>query len=191
VTAVADNTILTHTGRYVNPLDLRPDDVRIEDVAHALSNQCRYAGHTRTFYSVAEHSLWCAGYLEERGYGPDVALAGLLHDAAEAYLVDLPRPLKMAPGFGDLYREAEARAQRVLEEVFGLAHGQLEHPAVKRADLVLLATERRDLMPPHGDWPILDGVEPMEGVLTPMRPEVARRWFLHHYTRLSSKAWAA
>src|SRR5690606_5290032 len=75
----------TFTGRAVYPLDLRPDDIDIQDIAHALSMQCRYAGHTRQFYSVAEHSVhvarWC------RQYGPAAALEGLLHDATEAYLV--------------------------------------------------------------------------------------------------------
>jgi hypothetical protein len=83
----------TFTGRKYWPCNPVPNEVFIEDIAHALSLQCRYAGHCIKFYSVAEHSVLIARYLAAT-HAPEVALAGLLHDASEAYCVDIPRPLK-------------------------------------------------------------------------------------------------
>lgn len=83
----------TFTGRQYWPCDPRPHEVFIEDIAHSLSLQCRYAGHCLRFYSVAEHSVLIARSLAAT-HAPEVALAGLLHDAPEAYCVDIPRPLK-------------------------------------------------------------------------------------------------
>jgi|GEM_PF-123831 len=83
----------TFTGRQYWPCDPRPNEVYIEDIAHSLSLQCRYAGHCIKFYSVAEHSVLIARHLAAK-HAPEVALAGLLHDAPEAYCVDIPRPLK-------------------------------------------------------------------------------------------------
>jgi hypothetical protein len=152
----SDNTtsrgdwLQTRTGRKVFPLDLRPEDVVIEDIAHALSLQCRFAGHTRGLYSVGQHSLHVAEYLCDLGESAQVVLWGLLHDASEAYLSDIPRPLKRRPEFA-FYREAEARAMATICWRFGLP--VVEPPIVKHADGVLLATEARDLMAPlHADW---------------------------------------
>lgn len=83
----------TFTGRKYWPMDPRPHEVHIEDIAHSLSLQCRYAGHCIKFLSVAEHSVLIARSLAAK-HAPEVALAGLLHDAPEAYCVDIPRPLK-------------------------------------------------------------------------------------------------
>lgn len=83
----------TFTGRKYWPMDPRPHEIYIEDIAHSLSLQCRYAGHCIKFYSVAEHSVLIARHLAATR-APEVALAGLLHDAPEAYCVDIPRPLK-------------------------------------------------------------------------------------------------
>lgn len=83
----------TFTGRKYWPMSPRPHEVYIEDIAHSLSLQCRYAGHCIKFLSVAEHSVLIARHLAAK-HAPEVALAGLLHDAPEAYCVDIPRPLK-------------------------------------------------------------------------------------------------
>lgn len=181
---VDGSTILTASGRYVDPLDLDPEDVVISDIAHALANQCRYSGHVREFYSVAEHSVRVAERLEAIGAGPEVALAGLLHDATEAYLVDLPRPLKAHPVFGATYRQAEAKLAKVIEWAFDLGVA-LDHPEIHRADMILLATERRDLMPPVGEWKILDGVEPLDDEIVPWPPDKAREVFLAAFRRLT------
>ena len=145
--------ISTHTGRRFWPLDPRPDEIDIRDIAHALSNQCRFSGHSNRFYSVGEHSLRVSGIVP-----PEHALWALLHDASEAYLVDLPRPLKHTPGFAEVYREAEARLMLAVAERFGL--DPVMPDEVERADQILLATERRDLLGADCHWEV-PGVEPM------------------------------
>src|SRR5574341_694227 len=81
--------IHTHSGRWVNPLDLQPEDVCIEDICHALSNQCRWSGHTREFYSVGQHCV-----LASRIVAKPFKFDALLHDGAEGYLQDMAKPLK-------------------------------------------------------------------------------------------------
>ena len=175
-------SILTHAGLYVNPLDLQPEQVLTEDIAHALSNQCRYTGHTETFYSVGEHVVRCTRWLREQGAPLEDLRWCLMHDASEAYLVDIPRPLKVDPYFGKAYRGAEDRAMRVICDVYGLPHKMPD--AVKEADMKLLATERRDLMPPNGQWAILDGIDPIPGEIKTWRPRRARVDFLDEFARL-------
>jgi hypothetical protein len=80
--------IVTYTGRRFHFLDPKIDEISIEDIAHALSNVCRFTGHTKRFYSVAEHSCLVSALCDNR-------LEGLLHDASEAYMSDLSSPLKM------------------------------------------------------------------------------------------------
>ena len=128
------------TGTRVNPLKLTPADVSVVDIAHALSRQCRYNGHVEGFLSVARHSLWVAEHLEH--HGPAIALAGLMHDAAEAYLGDMIRPLKRGP-LGAQYREVEARIEAAIAEACRLPHPQ--PVAVTDADTyVLLNRELND-----------------------------------------------
>jgi len=166
---ISGPVIQTQSGLYFNLLNPRPEDVRIEDIAHALANLCRFGGHTRRFYSVAQHSLLVAELVP-----PGLAFQALLHDAAEAYCGDMISPLKMCvPGYVTIQKRIEA----AVAERFNIPH---ELPAeIKRADLVALATERRDLMPdcPH-KWDCLDGVEPHPMPEIPMRPSYAREIFL-------------
>lgn len=180
---VSGRTILTASGRYVDPLDLRPHDVCIDDVAHALSNQCRFTGHTRVFYSVAEHCCRVTAAVIAAGHPVETALWALLHDAPEAYLVDLPRPLKHDEEIGAPFRRVEARVMDVVVEAFGLV--PFEPAAVKHYDLTLLATERRDLMPATGDWLILDQYPPLAETIVPLLPEQARAEFLSLHAGLS------
>lgn len=137
--------IQTYTGRKLHPLALRVEDVDLRDIAHALGNQCRFAGHTKAFYSVADHCVRVSHVCD-----PADALWGLLHDASEAYLTDIPRPLKCLPEFA-AYREAEVCVMATVCAAFGLPPEQPE--SVSRADVTLLVTEARDLMAPlHADW---------------------------------------
>ena len=85
----------TYTGRVFNPLEMVPDNVAIEDIAHALSMMCRGNGHLRFFYSVGLHSINCAQEAIARGYQTGTILACLLHDATEAYIADLIRSLPL------------------------------------------------------------------------------------------------
>lgn len=129
--------ITTYSGRKFWPLAPNPDDVDLLDIAHALSMLCRFTGHVREFYSVAQHCV-----LVSYAVPPADALCGLLHDAAEAYLLDLARPVKRLPEL-QAYRDAEARLQRVIYGVYGI-HGE-EPASIKQADALLLRTEQRDL----------------------------------------------
>ena len=133
----------TYTGRVFWPLDPAPQDVCIEDIAHALSMSCRYNGHTRRFYSVAEHSV-----LVSRHVPPEDALWGLLHDATEAYLPDVIRPIKPhLTGF----KEIENRLMDVICQRFQLSQGMPQ--SVHHADSAILTDEQMQVMgrPPR-DW---------------------------------------
>ncbi|NNM74783.1 phosphohydrolase [Enterovirga aerilata] len=127
----------TFSGRQFWPLDPQPKDIKLVDIAHALSMQCRYAGHVNKFYSVAEHSVHVSNVL------PTITLQkwGLLHDAAEAYLVDVPRPLK--PYLAG-YKDAEERLLQAIAERFRLPWPIPD--LVKLADNSLLADEKEQLM---------------------------------------------
>lgn len=167
--------ILTATGGTFDYLEACVADVDVVDIASALSKLCRFAGHTRQFYSVAQHSVMVSRLLP-----PEMALAGLLHDATEAYLVDLPSPLKaLLPG----YRMLERRVWELVAARFDLPR---ELPAeVHRADLIMLATERRDLMMPCDvPWPQLGGVVPLESPIEPWAPGRAAGLFIDRYVEL-------
>ncbi len=154
--------IQTYTGRQFRPLAPVADDIDIRDIAHALSLICRYTGHCRCFYSVAEHSVRVARQLP-----PPLQLWGLLHDAPEAYLSDLCRPLKHCPGFGEKYREAEQRLMTAITYRFGL---QMPEPLeVKQMDNRLLFTEQRDLMGRQVK-PWRDPVPPLSEIIDPWSP---------------------
>ncbi len=132
-----------HSGVRFWPLDPRPEDIRIEDIAHSLSLLCRFGGHCRRFYSVAEHSFHVASLLPDH-----LKLAGLLHDASEAYVVDLPSPLKRC--LPD-YQTIEAGVHRAIAEHFGLPEEM--PPEVKTADRQMLVTEAWELMAhPPEEW---------------------------------------
>ena len=127
----------TYSGGRFYPADPRVEDINPLDIAHALSMLCRYGGHISRFMSVAEHCV-----LMSEAVAPENALAALLHDAAEAYLVDVPRPLKnILPD----YRATEAKVEAVIAERFGLALPFSSE--VKEADNRILLTERDALMP--------------------------------------------
>lgn len=127
------NFIYTFTGRKFYFLDPRPEDICLEDIAHALSNLCRYTGHGK-FYSVAEHSVHVTNYLALTNTQVSLLQAALLHDATEAYVGDMSKPLKtLLPA----YDEIESRVADAVAKRFGLQ----PDPRIKHADLVMLATE--------------------------------------------------
>jgi hypothetical protein len=166
--------ILTFTNRWFAPLEPNPDDIDVRDIAHSLSLLCRFNGHCRQFYSVAEHSVRVS-----RALPAQHALWGLLHDAAEAYLSDIPRPVKRRlPGFNRMEDDLLA----VILPRFGLAMPM--PPEVLHADNVLLCTEMRDLMAPGVPWREL-GATPLEARVVPMGPEEAERAFLARFEALA------
>lgn len=173
--------IETRSGIGFSPLAPVVPHIRIDDIAHALSNQCRFSGHTRAFYSVAEHSARVAQLLKSWGCDSHVQLWGLLHDASEAYLVDIPAPLKCQPEFS-AYRDAEARLMQAVCTRFGLP--AREPPEVRRADAVLLATEARDLMPfTPAYWSKL-AERPLPERIAPWSSAVAKTAFIDTFTRV-------
>lgn len=133
----------TWTEKVFYPLDPREDEICIEDIAFALSNLSRFGGHCR-FYSVASHSLEVVRHLIDMDRA-NLALAGLLHDASEAYLIDFPRPLKYYGEMGRLYRAAESKLTTCIFSKFGINEDGYLSPFVKLADDIALATEKRDL----------------------------------------------
>jgi hypothetical protein len=165
--------IQTFTGRKFSPFEPRMEDIDIRDIAHALSLQARFNGHTLSFYSVAEHSVRVSLSLVS-----EVALWGLLHDAAEAYVGDLPRPLKRN------IPEFEAIEIKLLEKIisrFGLSWPM--PPEVAHADDILLVTECRDLMSaPPEPWNI--PAEPLAGKIVPLGCEAAEEQFLTRFKQL-------
>ncbi len=164
-----------HSGQAFHPLSPDAEQIRIEDIAHALSHLCRFCGHTNTFYSVAEHSVRVARWLEEQGYGPQVVLRGLLHDASEYALSDISSPVKRTDAFAG-YRSAEERLMSVICERFGLPEKEPE--AVRKADLVLLATEAKCLMPYRKENWVGLTEEPLYEDIIPWSSAEAKRQFL-------------
>lgn len=165
--------IQSFSGKSVWPLNPHADDICIEDIAHALAMKCRYTGHSREFFSVAQHSCLMAAHC------PDPRWA-LMHDATEAYLPDVARPVKrMLVGF----REIEDHLMSVIAAKYGLP---MPMPAcVKEYDLILLATERRDLMAtPPIPWVSTENVVPLEEKIKPWTPEFAKFVFLAIFKRL-------
>lgn len=167
--------IQTYVGKQFWPLAPRPEDLDIRDIAHSLSLQCRFNGHCGVFYSVAEHSVRVAEQLPG-----ELALWGLLHDAAEAYLGDLTRPLKRQAE-AQWFNDAEDELLRVIAATFGLAWPM--PAAVRAADDVLLVTEARDLMvEPPADWRL--EAEPLTERIEPLAAAVAESLFLERFETL-------
>jgi 5'-deoxynucleotidase YfbR-like HD superfamily hydrolase len=171
--------IITHTGTHFHfppaPRDHRRYLVR--DIAHALAHLCRFNGHTEHFYSVAQHSLLVARLLP-----PELALAGLLHDAQEAYMGDMATPLKqLMPA----YRDMECQIEAELAAEFGLHHPM--HPLVKEADLTMLATEAYHFFghAEAGLWESIRYVKINPYPIKPVRPSDAEEAFLSIFQMLT------
>lgn len=170
--------IRTFLGGYFWPLDPRADEIFVEDIAHSLANSCRWTGHVRKFYSVAQHSVLAANYVP-----PELALQALLHDASEAYLVDLSRPIKHAPGLGTVYRKVESKLEKVIFEKFGLPKEIA--PEIKLVDNMLLWTEKRDLVAGEWEEKLAGEKGEFKEKIVPWSPEEAEHRFLQRYSELT------
>jgi uncharacterized protein len=176
-------TILTASGRYFDFINPDPESIRLSDIARALSRICRFTGHTKQFYSVAQHSV-----LVSQTVPHNLAMEGLLHDASEAYLGDVSSPLKqLLPD----YKVIEHRVEDAIATKFGLIDPLNSH--IKNADLRLLVTEKRDLMPSpqwfveekHTDaWAWTKPFYPLPDRIVPMSPDEAYSDFINRYLEI-------
>lgn len=170
--------ILTYSGQQFDLLRPTAAMVKPIDIAHALARLCRFNGHTRHHYSVAQHSLIVASLVAE-----EHQLVALLHDATEAYIGDMVRPLKAVM---PEYQVIEHQIWLVICERFAM---RPDLPAsVKRADLIALATERRDLMIDHpGEWECLRSIPAMPESIKPMSAEAANLCFFGQLVKLMQR----
>lgn len=171
----------TYAGKRFYPVRPRVDDVCIEDIAHALANTCRWNGHTTSFYSVAQHSV-LTSHIADRPY----RMAMLLHDAAEAYMCDLVRPLKRGTRMGQEFAVIEDRIQEVILEAFSVT---APHKVLQKTwDNRVLLAEADDLI--NQDWicALRDRLKvtrwPSEPIV-PMAPALAERFFLNRWMELA------
>jgi hypothetical protein len=170
--------MMTATGGQYWPLDPRPRDVSITDIGLALSNLCRFAGHCSRFYSVAEHSVYVSRVVPRH-----LARQALMHDAAEAYCVDIPRPLKR--GLGYAYSSIEELNWKAICQRF-LIHSEIQ-PEVHHADNTVLMAERHALFPAGGPaWNV--GVEPADVEIVGHLPDAAYRLFMNRFYELFPEA---
>ena len=160
-----------YSGNIFWTLDPRPEEVFIEDIAHALSNLCRFTGHCNTFYSVAEHCI----NVSRKCSNPENALWGLLHDASEAYINDLQTPVK---AFLLEYQKIEKGIERVIKKRFNI--GNVNEKEIKEIDIRMLITERNDNMkPPFIPWEC--EVDPYDIIFDYYTPKEAESEFLKSF----------
>jgi hypothetical protein len=172
--------INTISGIKFYPLHPKIEDITILDIAHALGNIARFTGHTRKFYSVAQHSIMVSKICK-----PENALYGLLHDGSEAYISDLSRPIKTSPGM-EFFKTVEKKIQDLIYEKFHLSLPVPED--IKIADNTMFITEARSLTTvPFTDeywgsgWPT-----PLEEI-HPLTPEESKFAFLERYYELTHR----
>jgi hypothetical protein len=164
---------LTYTGKYINVMNLQPEDIDIEDIAHALSMQCRYNGHVREFYSVAEHCFRLSLVVPD-----ELAKVALMHDASEAYCGDLVLPIKrVLPQFGDI----EDPIHLAIFERFGLNLGDLDHIAYH--DRAISIDEMGQLMESVDPF-LLTHYSALNIDINPMTPSDAKHAFLSRFYEL-------
>jgi len=163
----------TYTGKRVHFLELTPDEVDIRDIAHHLSLLCRFTGACRWFYSVAEHSIRVAELVPT-----ELRLSALLHDATEAYINDISRPVK----YSHKLDSTEAAIMSVIVDKYSI---NPTAPEIKEADNVLLATEARDLMPNTDCWAPMP--DPLPTKILPMIDRTAEITFLFRFQLYGGK----
>jgi 5'-deoxynucleotidase YfbR-like HD superfamily hydrolase len=168
----------TYTGKTIDLLSPSPEDITIEDIAHALSLQCRWGGRIKAFYSVSEHSVRVSRIVPS-----EAALWGLLHDASESILVDIPRPVKYLPEMQG-YFDLEERFMEIIVNKFNLPI--VPPDCVREADNILLLTEMRDLMGDNEDGKkIYPELSPLQKEIKPWSWQKAEREFIKRFNELS------
>ena len=163
--------IQTVSGKRVDLPTPKPEQIDINDITYALAMKCRFNGQCKKFYSVAEHSIRVSWLLPE-----GLSLAGLLHDANEAYLPDIPRPVKeLIPD----YKRVESLMEEAINKKYGIELSEEDKRHIKRADNVMLATEARDLMGDTTDWGLTE--IPTYRPIEPMSIDESRWMFLEAF----------
>lgn len=165
------------SGVRFNPFDPNIDDIHIQDIAEALSKICRFNGHVRSFYSVAQHSILLASQVSD-----EAKLFGLMHDAQEAYFADIVSPIKAAIPEIQIIEQTLATA---IEAKFFNGHVP-DHvrEEVRAADLRMLATEKEQLLNPAREpWEVLRGVEAYDIKINPWLPFIAGDTFRRAFRR--------
>lgn len=159
-----------------------PGRINIQDIAHSLALQCRFNGHCKEFYSVAQHSVWVSNMVTD----PELKIPALLHDASEAYLGDMIYPLKHS-GMFDKFKECEKLVDLLIAQHFGFDVTLLHHPDIRHADAVMLATERDQFMskPPR---PWQDLPDPLRIRLVCAGPKDAEAMFMEEWNYLT-RGW--
>lgn len=171
--------IQTFTGRRFHPLSPMPDDIVIDDIAHALAMICRYAGHTSTFYSVAEHSVIVSLHVPA-----EYAREALLHDASEAYIGDVSRPLKHHPVMSE-YRRVEAELTCAIFERFGIKSTDASRAEIDRVDNQIPHDEIAKLMADPSMFSVRAGLGTS---IAAMPPRHARHVFAQRFVELFPEA---
>lgn len=168
--------ISTYTNKHFHFMSPSEDEVCIEDIAQALSNLCRFSGHVKEFYSVAEHSIILADYVMDKYGNADMALTALLHDASEAYIVDVPRPIKP---YLTNYQDIEGGISKVINNVFKV------HPmcdVIKDLDHNIVCDEAKVLFKSVPDW--VQYYKEVGVTLRMYTPEEAREAFMSKFEEL-------
>ena len=182
----------TASGKALTLLDPKPEQIELYDVAHGLSNVCRFSGQCKIFYSVAQHSVLAShvitlldGFLKlSAAERKALQLIALMHDSSEAFIADVPTPIKVHLPF---YKEVETKIMQAIATRFGLDFALFSHPLVHEVDAVMLATEKRDIMQPEPQ-PWIDLPKPFGGSIFPMDPKKAESDFLVTFLELGGKA---
>ena len=180
------NWINTATGVAFHPLEPRAEDVSLEDIAHSLSQQCRYTGHTSSFYSVAEHSVLVAKGVKALGGSINEQRWGLLHDGSESFISDVSSPVKKHPSFA-FYREVEKKIMDVVAERFKLEGP--EPDLVRYVDAQMIAFESMDkrvIKVRNPNWPVVEQDERLKPAIKIecLLPAPARSAFLIYFKEL-------
>ena len=168
------NAYETVSGCIIYPWHPNPVLINIRDIAHALSNICRFGGHCSSFYSVAQHSV-----LVSQVVSPENALMGLMHDATEAYLSDVVRPLKK--GLPE-YSKLEGQWEKAIFSAFGITG---DHAEIKEADNHILSLEIKAFVRSKGEgWPDFSSKRMESPTIVPWTPDVAREKFMQRWLEL-------
>lgn len=174
------NTIATSSGIYFDYIDPKPEHINIEDIAKGLSNTCRFGGQC-DFYSVAEHSILCANIAKENGFNKYFQFRVLMHDASEAYIGDMQKPLKIImPEF----QKTEGRIEKVINIAFGI--DVPKDKVIKEIDLQMLKAEKKHLFPKDNHvWFGFDSIDNVDVSIKCLNPHEAEKKFLDIFQLLA------